>query len=62
MTEIERVSAELGDEVTLAPAKLNWDLRRDVEPKLAILQKRTQRAIVDAVRDRISAGAGVGEG
>jgi len=30
----------------LAPKKPNWDLKRDVEKKLEVLEKRTQRAIV----------------
>jgi coiled-coil domain-containing protein 12 len=30
----------------VAPKKPNWDLRRDVEKKLAKLERRTQRALV----------------
>ena len=29
----------------LAPKKANWDLKRDIEPKMSLLQRRTERAI-----------------
>lgn len=32
--------------LSVAPKKPNWDLRRDVEPKLAKLERRTQRAMI----------------
>lgn len=32
----------------VAPKKANWDLKRDVEAKLAKLERRTQRAIIEA--------------
>jgi len=35
----------------LKPKKANWDLKRDVEKKLAKLEKRTQRAMVDIARE-----------
>jgi coiled-coil domain-containing protein 12 len=38
----------------LAPKKANWDLRRDVEKKLAKLDKRTQRAILETIRQRLT--------
>ena len=42
----------------IVPRDPNWDLKRDIEPKLAILQKRTQRAIVDILRARLKAEGG----
>ncbi len=42
------------DLATLAPQKIDWDLKRDVEKKLKILEKRTQRAIVDLIKERIN--------
>ena len=36
--------------LTLQPKKANWDLQRDVERKLAKLEKRTQRAVVELLR------------
>ncbi len=40
--------------VNIAPKKANWDLKRDIAPKLEILQARTQKAIVDIVRNKIT--------
>jgi coiled-coil domain-containing protein 12 len=35
------------------PKKVNWDLKRDVEKKMQKLEKRTQRAILDLLRERL---------
>jgi coiled-coil domain-containing protein 12 len=32
---------------SVAPKKANWDLKREVEPRLAKLERRTQRALVE---------------
>ncbi|WIA09550.1 hypothetical protein OEZ86_012114 [Tetradesmus obliquus] len=32
---------------SVAPKKANWDLKREVEPRLARLERRTQRALVE---------------
>ena len=40
----------------IAPKKANWDLKRDVARKLQRLEKRTQRAIVDLIRDKVEGG------
>lgn len=37
----------------LAPRKPDWDLKRDVSKKLEKLEKRTQRAIAELIRDRL---------
>lgn len=37
---------------SIAPKKPNWDLRRDVEKKLAKLERRTQRALVQIVQQQ----------
>jgi len=34
----------------VAPKKLNWDLKRDMQPKLDILRKKTERAILEMIR------------
>ena len=36
--------------LTLQPKKANWDLQRDVERKLAKLERRTQKAMLDLMR------------
>ena len=35
----------------MAPKKANWDLKRDVQAKLDKLERRTQRALVEIMRD-----------
>mmetsp|Transcript_27651 Transcript_27651/g.39545 ORF Transcript_27651/g.39545 Transcript_27651/m.39545 type:complete len:182 (-) Transcript_27651:42-587(-) len=37
----------------LAPKKVNWDLKRDLQPKLDKLERRTQRAIVELLHQRL---------
>lgn len=41
------------DIANLAPRKPDWDLKRDVSKKLEKLEKRTQRAIAELIRDRL---------
>ena len=33
--------------------KVNWDLKRDIQAKMDKLERRTQRAIVDLLRERL---------
>jgi coiled-coil domain-containing protein 12 len=37
----------------LAPKKINADLKREIEPKLHKLERRTQKAIVALLRERL---------
>lgn len=37
----------------LAPRKPDWDLKRDIEQKLTKLERRTQRAIAQIIRNRL---------
>ena len=39
----------------LAPKKVDWDLKRDIGPKLEKLERRTQRAIAEMLRDKLAA-------
>lgn len=41
------------DLVKLAPRKPDWDLKRDVAKKLEKLERRTQRAIAELIRQRL---------
>lgn len=41
------------DLVNLAPRKPDWDLKRDAAKKLEKLERRTQRAIAELIRDRL---------
>ena len=43
--------------LTIAPKKPNWDLKRNIEGRLATLEKQTKRAITEIVRERLSAEA-----
>ncbi|XP_048238001.1 coiled-coil domain-containing protein 12-like [Haliotis rufescens] len=43
------------DLLNLAPRKPDWDLKRDIAPKLEKLEKRTQRAIAELIRERLKA-------
>mmetsp|Transcript_142 Transcript_142/g.227 ORF Transcript_142/g.227 Transcript_142/m.227 type:complete len:126 (+) Transcript_142:76-453(+) len=38
--------------VSVAPKKANWDLKRDVQPKLDKLERRTQRAIIAIMQEQ----------
>ena len=45
-----------GDEVdilALAPKKINWDLKEAVQPRLEKLERRTQRAILALIKERM---------
>merc|ERR1712180_507825 len=46
-------TAEEVDLTTLAPRKPDWDLKRDVAKRLEKLEKRTQKAIVELIRERL---------
>mmetsp|Transcript_412 Transcript_412/g.798 ORF Transcript_412/g.798 Transcript_412/m.798 type:complete len:128 (-) Transcript_412:38-421(-) len=41
------------DVLSVAPKKANWDLKRDVEKKLQVLERRTQRAIIELTREKV---------
>lgn len=40
----------------MAPRKPDWDLKRDIAKKLDKLERRTQRAMAELIRDRLKAG------
>lgn len=56
-TQLENLRAPLVieeiDIQNLAPRKPDWDLKRDVAKKLELLERRTQRAIAEIIRDRL---------
>ncbi len=37
----------------ITPKKPNWDLKRDIEKKLEVLERRTQRGIVQLLRQKL---------
>ncbi|CAG0892577.1 unnamed protein product [Darwinula stevensoni] len=46
------------DLTSLAPRKPDWDLKRDVTKKLEKLEKKTQQAIAQLIRERLRSGEG----
>lgn len=48
--ELEQFKTE---ELNVVPKKPNWDLKAQVEGRLEKLKRRTQRAIVDMLRDKL---------
>lgn len=63
---LERAKTELpdirGEEdvIAAAPRKINADLKRDVRPKLEKLERRTHKAIVALLRERLEREADAG--
>ncbi|KAJ8889504.1 hypothetical protein PR048_009003 [Dryococelus australis] len=51
-----RVVIEQLDISNLAPRKPDWDLKRDVARKLERLERRTQKAIAELIRERLRNG------
>ncbi|XP_017782484.1 PREDICTED: coiled-coil domain-containing protein 12 [Nicrophorus vespilloides] len=49
----EKVVIDELDITNLAPRKPDWDLKRDVAKKLEKLERRTQKAIAELIRDRL---------
>ena len=46
-----------GAPVLLVPKRANWDLKRDLAPKLEALERMTQRAIAELVHSKVAAAA-----
>lgn len=49
--ELEKINS---DEINLVPKKINADLKQQIAPKLEKLKRRTQKAIVDILREKLS--------
>ena len=41
------------DTTAMAPKKINWELKRDIRDKLNKLERRTQKAIVEVLKERL---------
>lgn len=41
------------DTLNVAPRKANWDLKRDISKKMNVVNRRTQKAIVELIKARI---------
>jgi len=51
-----------GSVTPVATRKVNWDLKRDIQYKMEKLERRTQRAIVGLLRERLEREAAEGGG
>ncbi|KAH9996853.1 mRNA splicing factor [Russula vinacea] len=49
------------DLLNIAPKRPNWDLKREMEKKVAKLERQTQQAIHTLIRQRLAAQKGQGE-
>ncbi|KAF9484691.1 mRNA splicing factor [Pholiota conissans] len=54
----EKRRAQELDVFNIAPKRPNWDLKREMEKKLAKLERRTQEAIHTLIRQRLAAQKG----
>ncbi|CBY21471.1 unnamed protein product [Oikopleura dioica] len=45
------------DLIQLAPKKPDWDLKRAIQPRLDRLNKKTERAIAELIRERLKGSA-----
>jgi len=53
--ELKEMNEKLGtNELNIVPKKMNWDLKRHAEFKIEKLRKRTQRAIVEILREKLA--------
>lgn len=50
----EELSKLNSNELNIVPQKANWDLKNGIADKLEKLKKKTQKAIVDLLRDKIN--------
>jgi len=52
----DQLAAVTSDEALISapPKKANWDLKRDLEPKLDELDRETQRAIYDMLKTKLA--------
>jgi coiled-coil domain-containing protein 12 len=54
--ELEKLTSQANkslDLSSLQPKSVNWDLKRELEPKLSILESRTENSIIKMVKDRL---------
>jgi len=58
IVEDEQRKAEDLDLLNIAPKRINWDLKREMERKAAKLERHTQEAIYKLIRQRLAAQKG----
>jgi coiled-coil domain-containing protein 12 len=45
-------------QLSLAPKNPNWDLKRELQKQLQVLEQQTQKAIIELMRDKMARHAG----
>ena len=59
--EVDVIKQELAlhtdEDLNIVPKKPNWDLKSQVEDRIQKLNRRTQRAVVDLLREKLAADA-----
>ncbi|KAG6976599.1 hypothetical protein JG688_00001165 [Phytophthora aleatoria] len=60
VAQVQEEDAKTEDEsddelLNLAPKRANWDMERDIAPMLRKLERRTQHAIVEILREKLAA-------
>jgi coiled-coil domain-containing protein 12 len=45
-------------QLSLAPKNPNWDLKRELQKQLQVLEQQTQKAIIELMRDKLARHAG----
>ncbi|KAG2147204.1 mRNA splicing factor [Suillus cothurnatus] len=58
IAEDERQRAQELDVFNIAPKRPNWDLKREMEKKLAKLERKTQEAVHTLIRQRLASQKG----
>lgn len=51
--QAESAAVSADNLIAVATKKINWDLKRDIQPKLDKLERKTQKAIVEILRARL---------
>ena len=49
------LAANATDDMYVLPKKVNWDLKQQIENDVAKLKRRTQKAIVEILREKLKA-------
>eukprot|EP01036_Dinobryon_divergens_P022902 gene22903-31206_t len=60
--QVELALVNQGDELNIVPKKPNWDLKSQVAAKMEKLARRTQRAVVEILREKMATEEGEGDG
>mmetsp|Transcript_3045 Transcript_3045/g.4615 ORF Transcript_3045/g.4615 Transcript_3045/m.4615 type:complete len:147 (-) Transcript_3045:997-1437(-) len=54
MAQLEVTHHNAASDIANSSQKINWDLKRDIVPQINRLEKRTQQAIVELLKERLA--------